>query len=45
MSKVKVAILFGGKSSEYGVSLHSTASVLYNSGFAAKSRRKWFADC
>ena len=30
MSKTKVAILFGGKSSEYGVSLHSTASVLYN---------------
>ena len=30
MNKVKVAILFGGKSSEYGVSLHSTASVLYN---------------
>ena len=30
MNKIKVAILFGGKSSEYGVSLHSTASVLYN---------------
>ncbi|MCF0111729.1 MAG: D-alanine--D-alanine ligase [Erysipelotrichaceae bacterium] len=28
--KTTVAILFGGKSSEYGVSLHSTASVLQN---------------
>lgn len=30
MNKIKVAVLFGGKSSEYDVSLHSTASVLRN---------------
>lgn len=28
MKKIKLAIIFGGKSSEYPVSLHSTASVL-----------------
>ncbi|MGL5978591.1 MAG: D-alanine--D-alanine ligase family protein [Erysipelotrichaceae bacterium] len=30
MEKIRVAIVFGGNSSEYGVSLHSVASVLTN---------------
>lgn len=30
MEKIKVAVVFGGQSSEYDVSLHSTASVLRN---------------
>ena len=28
MKKIKLAVIFGGQSSEYPVSLHSTASVL-----------------
>lgn len=30
MNKIKLAVIFGGKSSEYPVSLHSTASLLRN---------------
>ncbi|MGL5540783.1 MAG: D-alanine--D-alanine ligase, partial [Erysipelotrichaceae bacterium] len=30
MNKIKVAVLFGGHSSEYSVSLHSVASLLHN---------------
>ena len=30
MNKIKMAVVFGGKSSEYSVSLHSAASLLKN---------------
>ena len=30
MSKIKLAVIFGGKSSEYSVSLHSASSAIRN---------------
>lgn len=30
MSKLKLAVIFGGKSSEYSVSLHSAGSAIHN---------------